>query len=365
MKPKALTEARRYMTEREKQLRKRLVALLRDDGKGHHHAKYAERLSKFDLNIVPIKDDPQFTAAISFQEGIIYVGEGFLTDPAMFYQLNVLMRHELAHNLLMHEIRMMRHLGKDVFEDIFGQSRSLHSILNIIMDDEISNKKYSAEDKEVVRNMYLNGKLIGGLVTEDHRADWIDLPVEQLYEKIKVELDMLHTQLVSGFSVNLTDKQGKPDFIKHNLLKTMPYRDVDGASAIPGTIDDFVQSGCVINTPKGKLRIAEPYKKVVEAIYAAFSAAPPTAKNLETAIYNLANCHPAKHYDLIHPDTGEKIITLGAPEIKRIAMDTLKKYRTPYIEWYNKVLKVLTRSNYTADQIKEIFQKIGGQSNDD
>lgn len=37
------------------------------------------------------------------------------------------------------------------------------------MDDEISNKKYTDEDKEIVRNMWLNGRLIGGLVTEDHR----------------------------------------------------------------------------------------------------------------------------------------------------------------------------------------------------
>ena len=103
-----------FMTPHEIALRKRLEALLKDDGKGHHHAKYAERLSKFDINIVPVKDDPEFTAAISFDEGVIYISEGFLTDKALFFQLNVLMRHELAHNLLMHQIRMMHKLGVDV-----------------------------------------------------------------------------------------------------------------------------------------------------------------------------------------------------------------------------------------------------------
>ena len=360
MKPKVLQEARRYMTEREIKLRKRLVNLLRDDGKGHHHAKYAERLAKFDLNIVPLKDDPMFTAAISFKDGIIYVGEGFLTDPSMFFQLNVLMRHELAHNLLMHEIRMMSHLGKEAYEQIFGQSTSLHTILNIIMDDEISNKKYSVEDKEIVRNMYLNGRLIGGLVTEDHRADWIDLPVEKLYEKIKAELDTIHAKLVAGLKVSAVDSKGKPDFITSHLLQTMPYRDIDGASAIPGSIDDFVKNGCVISTPKGKLKIAKEYKEIIEAIYNSFTEYSVTHQNLEKPIKQLADSHPTTKFDLIHPETGAIIITLNAPEHKRVAMDTLKKFRSAYITWYNKVLKVLSSSQYSTGQVKEIFRKIGG-----
>lgn len=141
-----------FMTSREITLRKKLVALLKDDGKGHHHAKYAERLSKFDVNIVPVKEDPKFTAAISFDEGVIYISEGFLQDENLFFQLNVLMRHELAHNLLMHQIRMMNKLGMDLGTKV-SQSYSLHSIWNVIMDDEISNKKYTDEDKQTVRNM--------------------------------------------------------------------------------------------------------------------------------------------------------------------------------------------------------------------
>ena len=116
-----------FMTSREITLRKKLVALLKDDGKGHHHAKYAERLAKFDINIVPVKENPDFTAAISFNEGVIYISEGFLKDESLFFQLNVLMRHELAHNLLMHQIRMMHKLGMDLGTRA-SQSYSLHSI---------------------------------------------------------------------------------------------------------------------------------------------------------------------------------------------------------------------------------------------
>ena len=101
-------KARRFMTNRETTLKNKLIDLLRDDGKGHHHAAYAKRLALFDINIVPLSVDPNFTAAISFDDGIIYIGEGFLTDPNTFFQLNVILRHELAHNLMMHQILLIK-----------------------------------------------------------------------------------------------------------------------------------------------------------------------------------------------------------------------------------------------------------------
>lgn len=354
LRPVILTEARRYMTDREKKLRVALVKLLRDDGKGHHHAKYAERLSKFDINIVSLKDDPRFTAAISFNEGVIYIGEGFLTDPTMFYQLNVLMRHELAHNLLMHEIRMMRHLGDEAWK-IFGTSPSLHEILNVIMDDEISNKKYSEDDKKIVRNMYLNGKFIGGLVTEDHRQNWMNMTLEQMYEAVQQELDAIHSKIVKGFSVSA--KNGT-DPITPRLLQTMPYIDTQSASCIPGSVDDFIKNGCTIRVGNKKLRIAQEYKEVVETIYEYFSKATPDEAGIESLINQLAASHPTKAFDLIHPDSGEVVVTLYSPEQKSIAMDLLKKYRSEYNDWYQKVTKVLNRSNYSASATKQIFQRI-------
>lgn len=166
-------EKKEFMTRREQALKKRLIALLKDDGKGHKHARYAERLADFDIKIVPLGYEPE-TAAISFDEGLIYINEGFLSDPNTFFQLNVLMRHEMAHNLLMHQIRMARQM-KQKYGGKSGTrlslSKSLHEINNIIEDFEISNTRYTTEDKQIVKNMYLNGELIGGLVTEDYRKD--------------------------------------------------------------------------------------------------------------------------------------------------------------------------------------------------
>lgn len=146
--------------------------MLEDDGKGHHHKIFAKRLADFDLNIIDATKDPNFTASMSFEEGKIRISSGFLTGNIdIFRQLSVLLRHEMAHNLMMHQIRMMHKIEEKYgeYSSRISMSLSLHNLINIIEDFEISNTRYTAEDKTTVRNMYLNGTLIGGLVTEDHR----------------------------------------------------------------------------------------------------------------------------------------------------------------------------------------------------
>jgi len=119
------------------------------------HAKYAERLNDFDVKIVPLNKKPQ-TAAISFDEGVIYINEGFLLNPSTFGQLNVLMRHELAHYLMNHQLRMMHNIVEKYGEKGWthiSMSNSLHELMNIIEDFEISNERYTDEDKITVKNM--------------------------------------------------------------------------------------------------------------------------------------------------------------------------------------------------------------------
>ena len=108
-------QKKEFMSKKEQKLKKRLIELLRDDGKGHRYPKFAKRLEAFDVNIVYLSDDKNFTAAISFDEGKIYISEGFLQNEELFYQLNVLMRHELAHNLMMHQIRMLNKFNFFIF----------------------------------------------------------------------------------------------------------------------------------------------------------------------------------------------------------------------------------------------------------
>jgi hypothetical protein len=81
------------------------------------------------------------------------------------------MRHELAHYLLQHDIKMAQYISKkygDVYYEHFKLSNLLHKTLNIIMDFEISNKVYKQEDdKDVVRNLHDGVRILSGLVTDD------------------------------------------------------------------------------------------------------------------------------------------------------------------------------------------------------
>lgn len=193
-----LVEAGSFATEKERQLKRALLELLVKRG----HPLYAKRLALLDVVIVPLLENPNMTAAISFDTGTVYISEGFLNcGPQTFNQLDVLMRHELAHNLLMHQIRMLHK-----FMEIFGVDEetanhimrsSLHDLLNIIEDYEISNTRYTQADKAIVKNMMLNGRVIGGLVTEEHRAGWQNMSLLQMYDELEKELDTVHAQILS------------------------------------------------------------------------------------------------------------------------------------------------------------------------
>ena len=191
---------RHFMTDRERKVKKALCQLLIDKG----HRKYAERFWKLDFNIIDSKKHPDFTAAISFDEATVFLSDGFLgSGQGIFNQLDVLLRHEMAHNLMMHQIRMMYVFKKlhandpdEAYEHI-RYSASLHTILNIIEDFEISNKRYSSEDKKIVKAMTLNGRIIGGLVTEDHR-DWDKMSLEQMYDELSKELIKINSDIRSN-----------------------------------------------------------------------------------------------------------------------------------------------------------------------
>jgi hypothetical protein len=336
---------REFKKDMEKRLKRRLVALLRDDGKGHHHAKYADRLELFDIQIVPLKVDPNYTAAISFDEGIIRIGEGFLNDPDTFYQLNVLMRHELAHNLLMHQIRMAYKLG-EMAHTHMSFSRSLHRLHNIIADDEISNRKYSDEDKIIVQNMLLNGRVIGGLVTEDHRKDWVTLSIEEMYDRICEEIAEVHEKLKSGRSFKSLERENSGDFIKSEILNTYIYTDIDSGSIIKGTLKDFISKGCVL----GGERLGGPFREIAENIYKTLDGVILSDKEVRALLTKISSSAPIEIVDVF--DDGK--VELYTPEEKYIAIEILKKYKSEYAEWFDKVISALSEG-FTESELEELL----------
>ena len=386
---------RETMTKREKALKKKLIALLRDDGKGHRHAKYAERLEDFIVKIVAIKDDPKMTAAVNFEDVTIYISEGFLTDPKTFYQLNVLMRHELAHYLMQHQIRMLDKLiskyGKEGGTRL-SMSRSIHSLLNIIEDFEISNKRYSEEDKLIVKNMVLNFRTIGGLVTEEIRRDWQQLDVIEMYEQLSNEIDAIQTNLRYSwqYTAGVADiGERDKDWLKLNIRDTAYFYAVENAPTnFFGTIDKFIANKALYHfTPfdeyddAGNVRpcilkfssFPKEYQNIITTIYNEITNvnASATTQNtqivylkdhLRAMVNELVKSSPFTVVDLRSPFTDNIIITLYTPEEKFIAIDvlraiipTLEEYKT----WFEKIKRVLgDRSKYSLEDIEAVLAAV-------
>lgn len=240
------TKEKEFMTDKEQRFKKRLIALLKDDGKGHHHAKFAEKLKDFIIKIVDRREDPEMTAAINFETGTIYISDGFTTNPDTFFQLNVLMRHELAHYIMKHQIRMTNKFAK-----IFGKegsehmimSQSLHGLMNIIEDYEISNTRYSEEDKNLVRNLILGGKIISGLVTEDHRVEWIKLPLEKMYDELSEEIKEIQKSILASWdSLNMENIGKYRDYIQDNIKTLYIYTDTKNPTNFRSDLETFMKN---------------------------------------------------------------------------------------------------------------------------
>ena len=354
-----LTEAKQHMTDTEKRLHRRLIRLLLDDGKGHHHKKYAQRLKDFNLKIVPLKVDPNFTAGIVFDLGIIYLSEGFLADESLFYQLNVLMRHELAHNLLMHQIRMMSYIGK-TYSVSWGNSSSMHDILNIIEDMEISHTIYNKEDMETVRNMYLNGRTIGGILTEDQRPEWLDMPLEVMFNKLCTEIDALHAQITQGINSAISHHTKPDDLLTREITGMMNlYGDVQSMSILDDSLDTIAANGFKLYGKEFRPDLAP----IIKDIYRVSTDSQFSETDVESLIQDIKDSHPIKKLDLIHPYTGELITVLYTPEQKQFAIEVLKKCRSEEVEWYNAVMSVMKRNNYSAQTVKDIWDRTRGNSN--
>lgn len=316
-----------FMTGREREVKKQLCQLLINRG----HRKYAERFWKLDFNIIDSKKHPDFTAAISFDDATVFISDGFLGNgQGIFNQLDVLLRHEMAHNLMMHQIRMMYVFKKlhahdpDEAYELISYSGTLLDLLNIIEDFEISNKRYSAADKQIVRNMMLNGEIIGGLVTEDQRG-WEKMSLEQMYEELSKELIKINSDIRSDpywrpKSRTLSGGRSAVDSIEYSTAKAISiYTNVMKPSGIKAPIDVFMKSKIYKKWP-------EVFQKLVKKIYDTFKdfISDAEKQQLLDIVADIAVTSPQETFDVLNPKTGEVVCTLYTPENKLIAADILK-----------------------------------------
>lgn len=174
------------MTKRELRGKQEIEKRLAEQG----YPTYAKIFHEFDLNIT---NDPGVIAYMEPGKGRIVVNGQLDLDG-----ISVTIRHEILHEYLKHENRLIRHVAKikginpDTLDDM-----SIKEIKNVIYsnknfniagDYEISNVGYTEADKRTMRNLVLNGQVVSGLVTEDDHPDWVDLPLEDMYDKLNKDL---------------------------------------------------------------------------------------------------------------------------------------------------------------------------------
>ena len=308
------------MTDEEVWWQKHITSiLLNKSGKWgvYQHALYAKRFQNFILKIVPLEvTEPEpFTACVVFEQNVIYVGEGFLIDDKKCYQLNVIIRHEMAHILLRHQIRMMHEIGELPYSRV-RMSQSIQELINIIADFEISNRKYTSEDKKTIAHLYLNGKAITGLVTEMHREEWLKLSIEEMYHKLLEELKLISTDIKTYGLDSLTyTKTGKKlrdnDNITHAGVSALQYyTDTKTPSVIWTPIDEYFKKSKQFD------QIAQSWRDIVLETYSTIKDY--SKEKLEELLNKIAAS------GLVEPIEISKALTVFIPEEKFWVVQVIK-----------------------------------------
>lgn len=170
------------MTRQERLAKNEILKVLSEDG----YPTYANLLDDFDINLT---DDPGVVGYMMPSKGVIVLNKGLDIE-----QVSTIVRHEILHEYLKHEQRLLDHLQKslkakgDLEEYSINELKDMlysNGNFNVAADYEISNRGYTDKDKETVRGIKLNGQVLTGLVTEDEHPDWVDLSVEDMYDELQ------------------------------------------------------------------------------------------------------------------------------------------------------------------------------------
>lgn len=142
---------------------------------------FADRLEYYDFHVAEIYKGAYCGSAFMIpNENAIVVNPGFFelkSNPGdkdyekeytlQMDRVSVLVRHEILHFLLGHELRLVDYL-KQKFPKSWGRvylNPAAHRIHNFAGDYDICNEGYDAADKKIISELSLNGEYIGGLIT--------------------------------------------------------------------------------------------------------------------------------------------------------------------------------------------------------
>lgn len=167
----------------------RIILYLKQEG----YVTYANRLEDIKFIIADMYHGERIEVAAMIAERAEMVINPAMVDTSYFQgqtkkmmdQLSVLVRHELLHFLLVHSKRLIDHLVKinpNWKKDLRGYP--IGRLSNLAADWDLSREGYDEHDKEVVRLMTRNGKVIGGLILSDDHPEWINLTYEEILDKL-------------------------------------------------------------------------------------------------------------------------------------------------------------------------------------
>jgi len=144
---------------------------------------YAQLFEKYGFGLTA---DPNVVGYINMETNCIVINYQVSVEAA-----SVLVRHEILHHYLDHLIRGEKWaVARGVNID-----KLIHELMNIAMDAEISNRGYTEKDKNIVRNLTINGKHYPGIVTEDNpewkQAGWDKWAFEEILDELLQEKQLI------------------------------------------------------------------------------------------------------------------------------------------------------------------------------
>lgn len=183
------------MTKRESAAKDQIMEKLYEEGYGSNSKNpnkitYSQLLNCFDIHLTK---DPDTVAYVEFNKGVITINENLDID-----QVSFIIRHEILHEFLDHFIRMEKHLmqlqGVSTPEEI-DWSKADHEMQNFAADWELSNRGYTDKDKRTAKHIRIGEREVKGLVTEIDRPEWVDLSMEEMYDKLMEEKEEFKEKL--------------------------------------------------------------------------------------------------------------------------------------------------------------------------
>lgn len=160
------------MTKRDQLAKQEILKILAEEG----YVTYAKLFDLFDLNLTK---DPEVVGYMEPGKARIVVNENLNID-----QVSFIVRHEILHEYLDHQLRMKKHMGDDAYEK---RSPAIHKLINMAADWEISNRGYTDKDKRTAKRITIGDKVVQGLVTDIDHPDWVNLSLEQMFDKLNDE----------------------------------------------------------------------------------------------------------------------------------------------------------------------------------